>query len=190
MATTSFSIATNPSNGVLSSFNATTGQVTYTPNNNYAGADSFTYNILCDGVIVDTATVNITVTGQTGVQTITDGAGGAPNLVPICGTANTYKSSTVFTPAAPLPSPITYTWTVGAGGTIASGQNTDTISFAATAGFSGDVLITVVQVTPFETLTTSITVNVKCADAVNDTVTTNANTPVVITLPSNDVVCN
>lgn len=190
MATTSFSIATNPANGTLSLFNATTGQVTYTPNNNYVGTDSFTYNILCDGIIVDTATATITIEPQLGIQTITNTSGGAPILDPKCGQTVPYKSTTVFTPAAPTVTPITYTWTAGAGSTIASGQGTDTVSLAFTAGFFGDVILTCVQVTPFETLTTFITINVKCADAINDAVTTTANTPIVISLSSNDVVCN
>jgi hypothetical protein len=190
MATTSLSIATNPTNGVLSALNATTGQVTYTPNNNYVGTDTFTYNILCDGVIVDTATVTVTVAAQTGVQTITSTTGGAPILDPKCGQSVSYKSTTVFTPAAPAVSPITYTWSAGSGATISSGQGTDTVALAFTAGFSGNITLTCVQVTPFETLTTSITINVKCADAVNDTVSTFANTAVVITMKTNDVVCN
>jgi hypothetical protein len=61
MATTTFQIKTNPSNGTLSGVNASTGAATYTPNFGFSGADSFTYDILCDGVVVDTATVSITV---------------------------------------------------------------------------------------------------------------------------------
>lgn len=190
MATTSFSIATNPTNGTLSALNAATGQITYTPNTNYVGADSFTYNILCDGVIVDTATVNITVTAQTGVQTITNSTGGAPILDPKCGQTVTYKSATVFTPAAPAVSPITYTWSAGTGASISSGQGTNTVGLTFAAAYFGNVTLTCVQVTPFETLTTSIVINVKCADAVNDTVSTFANTAVVISLNTNDVVCN
>lgn len=190
MATTSFSIATNPTKGVLSGFNASTGSVTYTPNNNYTGTDSFTYNILCDGVIVDTATVNITITAQVGTQTITNTSGGAPILTPKCGQSVSYKSTTTFVPASPAVSPISYLWSANnAAATITNGTTaTATIAFAA--GFSGNVTITVVQTTPFETLTTSITVNVKCANAVDDTVTTTANTPIIISLSSNDVVCN
>ena len=190
MAITSFSIATNPADGVLSAFDANTGQVTYTPNNNYFGADSFTYNILCDGVIVDTATVNITVNPQVGTQTITNTAGGAPVLDPKCGQSIPYKSTTTFAPASPVVTPVSYVWSANnAAATITNGT-TDTATVAFAAGFFGDIDITVVQTTPFETLTTTITVNVKCADAVPDTVSTFANTPVVISLSTNDVVCN
>jgi hypothetical protein len=35
--------------------------VSYTPNANYFGSDSFTYTI-SDGALTDTATVNITIT--------------------------------------------------------------------------------------------------------------------------------
>lgn len=190
MATTSFSIATNPANGTLSTFNATTGQVTYTPNNNYTGADSFTYNILCDGVIVDTATVNITIAPQTGVQAITNTSGGTPVLDPKCGQSVLYKSTTVFTPASPAISPITYAWSTNNAGAIVTNGSTDTATVTFAPGLIGNVGITVVQVTPFETLTTTITVSVKCADAVSDTVSTFANTPIIISLSTNDVVCN
>lgn len=59
-----FAILTNPANGVLSNFNATTGFVTYTPNAAYDGPDSFTFKTT-DGVDdSDPATVDITVRPQ------------------------------------------------------------------------------------------------------------------------------
>lgn len=61
MAITTYQIKTNPSNGSLSGFLTNSGSVTYTPSFGFSGADSFTYDILCDGVVVDTATVSVTV---------------------------------------------------------------------------------------------------------------------------------
>jgi len=43
--TLTYSIATNPSHGKLSGFNASTGAVTYTPNAGYYGSDSFTFTV-------------------------------------------------------------------------------------------------------------------------------------------------
>ena len=52
---------TNGSNGTVS---FTSSNVTYTPNNNYTGSDSFTYTISDGNGGADTATVNVTVTGS------------------------------------------------------------------------------------------------------------------------------
>ncbi|WP_282016342.1 tandem-95 repeat protein [Marinifilum flexuosum] len=55
-------IKTSPSNGTLSQ-NFITGEVTYTPNNNYTGADSFTYTIKDNsGAESNQATVSINIT--------------------------------------------------------------------------------------------------------------------------------
>lgn len=55
-------IKTSPLNGTLTQ-NFVTGEVTYTPNNNYSGADSFTYTIKdISGLESNVATVSITVT--------------------------------------------------------------------------------------------------------------------------------
>ena len=61
---TSVSVITGPTNGTLS-INPTTGEVTYTPDPNYNGTDSFDYVVCDDGTplpsLCDTATVRITV---------------------------------------------------------------------------------------------------------------------------------
>jgi hypothetical protein len=69
----SVSIITNPSNGSVS-VNATTGAITYTPNNGWFGTDSFTYAI-CDGgspMTCDTALVNITVNENVGIEDLSN----------------------------------------------------------------------------------------------------------------------
>ena len=59
---TSVAIVSDPTNGSLS-VDAVTGLVTYTPNANYNGQDSFTYKVADnDGLISDAATVSLTVT--------------------------------------------------------------------------------------------------------------------------------
>ncbi len=56
-----FSIVGNPLYGTLSNFNPSTGQVTYKPNTNFVGADSFTFKAN-DGIAnSNTATVSIAV---------------------------------------------------------------------------------------------------------------------------------
>ena len=41
----SFTIMSSPTNGQISNFNSNTGTLTYTPNNNYAGQDTFTFKV-------------------------------------------------------------------------------------------------------------------------------------------------
>ena len=41
----SFTIISNPTNGQISNFNSNMGTLTYTPNNNFAGQDSFTFKV-------------------------------------------------------------------------------------------------------------------------------------------------
>src|SRR3989338_1742267 len=59
--TITFSIVSNPSNGALSGLNPSTGAVTYTPNANYNGADSFTFKVNDGLVDSSAATVSITI---------------------------------------------------------------------------------------------------------------------------------
>ena len=64
---------TNGANGTVTT-NGTT--VTYTPNSNFNGTDTFTYTITDDGGLTDTATVNITVNPSvvvTGPSSANDG---------------------------------------------------------------------------------------------------------------------
>lgn len=59
-----FIISTQPTNGTLTSFDATTGAYTYTPNANFSGVDSFQFFVVDSGTPVCTTnigTVNITV---------------------------------------------------------------------------------------------------------------------------------
>lgn len=61
MDTLTYAIVTTPTNGTLISTN--TGAFTYTPNANYFGTDSFTFEV-SDGVnISNVATVTLNVTG-------------------------------------------------------------------------------------------------------------------------------
>ncbi|WP_353932490.1 tandem-95 repeat protein [Okeanomitos corallinicola TIOX110] len=58
----SVQIGSNPNNGTLN-FNRTTGTISYRPNDNFAGEDSFTYTVKdTNGVVSNPANVNVTVT--------------------------------------------------------------------------------------------------------------------------------
>lgn len=60
-ATTTFVIDTNPASGVLSGFNATAGTVTYTPNADFVGNDSFTFHVESGADVSAPATVTVQV---------------------------------------------------------------------------------------------------------------------------------
>ena len=59
-ATLFYALLTNPAHGTLSTLNTNTGAVTYSPSNNFNGADSFTFTVF-DGALYATGTVSITV---------------------------------------------------------------------------------------------------------------------------------
>src|SRR5438046_6038491 len=66
-----FAILSGPTNGVLSLLNTNTGAVTYTPNTNYNGADSFTFTV-SDRSLLATGTVSIAVTPVNDAPVATD----------------------------------------------------------------------------------------------------------------------
>ncbi len=57
-----FSLVSNPAHGLISNFNTNTGTLTYTPDTNYFGADTFNYRV-SDGSLFATGTVDLTITG-------------------------------------------------------------------------------------------------------------------------------
>ena len=59
--TLTFIIVTSPSGGTLTSFNPSSGAVTYTPTNNFTGTDTFTFRVNDGTTNSATATVSITV---------------------------------------------------------------------------------------------------------------------------------
>ncbi len=71
----SVSIITPPVNGTVT-VNSTTGNITYTPNLNYSGSDSFVYTICDNGIPVmcDQATVTITVNPSNDIPSFAPGA--------------------------------------------------------------------------------------------------------------------
>jgi gliding motility-associated-like protein len=68
-------IVTAPVNGIVA-VNSSTGNITYTPNPNYSGSDSFVYTICDNGVPVlcDQATVTITVNPSNDIPSFVPGA--------------------------------------------------------------------------------------------------------------------
>jgi hypothetical protein len=65
-----FAILTTPTNGLLGPLNTNTGSVTYTPNGNFNGSDSFLFTV-SDGNLLATGTVSITVLPVNDAPTLT-----------------------------------------------------------------------------------------------------------------------
>jgi PKD repeat protein len=68
--TLSYAIATPPTHGTLSGFNAATGQVTYTPDADYFGSDSFVFSVADGQGGTATATVSIQVAAVNDAPTL------------------------------------------------------------------------------------------------------------------------
>ena len=68
-----FVVVSGPANGALSLLNTNTGMVTYTPNTNYTGADSFTFRVNDGQANSGTATVSLTVSPAADVTVVKTG---------------------------------------------------------------------------------------------------------------------
>jgi Ca2+-binding RTX toxin-like protein len=58
---TSFTLVSSPTNGQISNFNANAGTLTYTPNNNFVGQDSFTFKVTDSRGLESTNTGLVTI---------------------------------------------------------------------------------------------------------------------------------
>src|SRR5439155_1761913 len=141
-----FVILSGPTNGVLSAVNTNTGAMTYTPNTNYNGADSFTF-LVNDGLANSaTATVSITVTAVNDApvannQSVTTPEDTSTNLVLIgsdvegpvtfaimsapangaLSLLNTNTGAVTYTPATNYNGPDSFRFTVSDGSLLATG---------------------------------------------------------------------
>ena len=66
-------IVSGPANGALSLLNTNTGAVTYTPNTNYTGSDSFTFRVNDGQANSGTATVSLTILPVADVTVVNSG---------------------------------------------------------------------------------------------------------------------
>ncbi len=178
MATTTYQLVNPPLHGLLNGFNTNTGVVNYTPNTNYIGTDYFTYNILCNGIVVDTATVNLGINAE-------ESQGSFSNThAVICGQNLTIS----FTQTAGTIIQ-TYMWNVPSGLTVLSGQGTNTITVQANANLSGTRLITLTTTNPL-VKEYNFSVSINCAQANDDVSSGNGNNPITTNVSTNDIGCN
>lgn len=176
------SFVVQPTNGTVS-YDSTTGKVTYIPNTNYTGTDSFTYKIeTSNGSSI--ATVLIDVQSPTGPNAIND-------------TITINKGSTVDIPV--LTNDIAGTGTLDTSTLTIESQpsngvitvNPDgTINYTPNAGFVGtDSFVYEIgnSAGEFDTATVLITVaNNVPPDAIDDSATTTPNSQITIPVLDND----
>lgn len=70
--TLTFTIASNPAHGTLTGFNPATGAVTYTPDSDYNGSDSFTFTVRDDGTAGGSAKTSAVATVSLTVNPVND----------------------------------------------------------------------------------------------------------------------
>jgi gliding motility-associated-like protein len=185
---TTVSIVNGPTNGIVT-VDPVTGAVTYNPNPNYNGTDVFTYTICDTGtpIYCDTTTVTVTITPVNDPPVINFPDVTTPEETPItiCSPITDPDVGDTFT-AGLCGGPFNGTVT---GPTVFNGQVC--ITYTSTLNYNGLDSICVIlcdQNGLCDTSTTVITVTPVNDPpiAVDDTTSTGTNTPVIITVISND----
>ncbi|MCU0782567.1 MAG: DUF2341 domain-containing protein [Verrucomicrobia bacterium] len=125
-----FSLVTNPANGLLSGLNTNTGSVTYTPNTNFNGADSFTFRVNDGTTTSAVATVSLTVTPVNDAPIANAQSFSTPE--------DTAKTITL-TGSDVESSPLTFAIVSGPTNGVLSGLNTNsgTVNYTPNTNFNG-----------------------------------------------------
>jgi CshA-type fibril repeat protein len=159
------------------------GTVTYTPNANFNGADTISYTI-SDGVGgTDTATVAVTVNPVNDNPDAVSDTASTPENAPVTITVLANDSDVDG-------DPLTVTSAAAANGTVAINPD-GTLLYTPNAGYNGtDTITYAISDGNGGTDTATVTVTVDSVndapDAVNDTATTNEDTPVTVAVLAND----
>lgn len=163
------------------------GTVTYTPNANLSGSDAFTYTVSDPDGLSDTATVTVTVYPANdppiGVDDTATTRQGNSVVVPVL--ANDYDPDGDTVQIAHLGFPSSNgTWAANPDGTLTFTPN---VNFHGTETYTYGVRDTgwSPYLTDEATVTVTVTPNIP-PNAVDDTVTTNEDTPVTIDVRIND----
>ncbi len=192
--TGSVTITQQPAHGTVT-VDPVSGKITYTPNSGYTGTDTFKYTIATneDAAVTDEATVTITIAAAAVHPVATDDSDSTDVNVPVeidvlandvAGTNPLDQTSVNVTAnpsngvvsVDPVTGKITYTPNSGYTGT-------DTFSYEVcdTANPANcDTAVVTVTIDP--------TISVALPDAVDDSETTSVDTPVDVTVLSNDTV--
>jgi VCBS repeat-containing protein len=187
-----YTLFTGPTHGTLGTLNASTGAVTYTPNGNYNGTDTFYYQVN-DGFAISSAGV-VTIT----VNAVNDTPAASAQSVSTNEDIALPVTLTATDPDTSDASPQTLTYSIVANptngmlGTL--NASTGAVTYTPTANYHGSDSFTFKACdndsTPAcsSTMTISITVNNLNDDPVPDpqTVSTNEDVPLGITMTATD----
>jgi large repetitive protein len=150
------------------------GTVTYTPNPDFNGSDSFTYTVTSGGV-TETATVNVTVNPVTDIADDNRSTNeDTPVVIPVLANDSFAAGATVTSV------------TSGSNGTVVINPD-GTVTYTPNPDFNGSdsFSYTVTSGGVTETATVNVTVN-PVTDIADDSRSTNEDTPVVIPVLAND----
>jgi len=164
-----------PANGAAILNNDST--ITYTPASGFAGDDAFTYTITDSFEQSDSATVTVTVLSP-GLNAVDDSAT-TPAQTPVSIDVLANDTGTGIT--------VTALGTPSNGAAVLN--NDGTVTYVPAASFAGDDTFTYTITDSFgqsDSATVSISVQAPGLNAVDDTATTLAQTPVVIAVLAND----
>ncbi len=192
---TTVTVTANPTNGAIS-VNATTGKITYTPNANFHGTDTFKYTIKdSDGVVSNEATVTVDVASVDDAplahdDSITVNEDSSDNAINVTSNDD-FGGDGAGTNAITITSnPSHGTASVDDHGTT-NNPTDDTILYTPSAGYNGsDSLTYQIKDSDGDTSTATVAITVSAVndtpDAVNDSDSTNEDTAVSITVLGND----
>ncbi|MGB4864974.1 MAG: DUF4347 domain-containing protein, partial [Hyphomicrobium sp.] len=202
---TPLSIVSGPANGVLTSFDTTTGAFTYTPSTNFNGSDTFTYRYTDADGDSKTATVTLTINpvNDVPVNTVpaTIGPVAEDSTLTITGLSVADVDSTTLTTTLTVASGVLNLGSTGGATVTGAGSGTvvllgtaaqinaalATLSFVPVADFNGTVAFQMATTDGALTDTDNRTITVTAvADISNDTATTNEDTAVTFAPLGND----
>ncbi len=150
------------------------GTVTYTPNADYNGSDSYTYTVTSGGV-TETATVNVTVNAVADIANDSATTNEDTSVTTNVLANDTFEGTPVVTGV-----------TQGAHGTVVN-NNDGTVTYTPNADYNGadSYTYTVTSGGVTETATVNVTINA-VADIANDSASTNEDTAVTTDVLAND----
>ena len=182
--TLSVTSVTTPSNGTAVITSGSTTTVTYTPNANVNGSDTFDYT-LSDGTETDTGTVTVAVAAVNDAPTAVDDTATTDE-----DTAVDIAVVTNDTDAEGDTLSVTSVTTPGNGTAVITSGSTTTVTYTPNANFNGSDTFDYTVSDGTDTDTGTVTVTVTAVDdaptAVDDTAATAKNTAVDIAVTAND----